>query len=73
MTGWTLADASGATYRFPEFTLAPGAEVRVWVRAGADTATDLYWGRSQPVWNNSGDTAVLRDAAGAEVSRFVYP
>ncbi|HWQ15686.1 MAG TPA: DNA/RNA non-specific endonuclease [Roseiflexaceae bacterium] len=73
LTGWTLEDAAGATYTFPVFTLAPRAEVRVWVRDGRDAGGDLFWGRTQPVWNNSGDTAILRDALGIEVSRFTYP
>jgi len=35
--------------------------------AGNDTRTDLYWDRSQAVWNNDGDRARLQDADGALV------
>jgi hypothetical protein len=73
LTSWTLRDEAGAIYTFPTFTLAAGAEVRVWVKAGTDDGANLYWGRTQPVWNNTGDTATLRDTSGAEVSRFAYP
>lgn len=73
MGGYTLSDAANTTYTFPAFTLAAGAEVRVWVKAGADDAANLYWGRGQPVWNNGGDTATLRDAQGTVVSTFSYP
>jgi endonuclease G len=73
LTGWTLEDAAGVIYTFPVFTLAANAEVRVWVQAGSDAGANLYWGRTQPVWNNSGDTAILRDATGVEMSRFTYP
>jgi endonuclease G len=73
LAGWTLEDEAGATFTFPAFTLAPAAEVRVWVQAGADDASNLYWSRTQPVWNNGGDTAILRDANGLEVARFAYP
>ena len=45
LAGWTLRDAAGAIYTVPTFTLATGAEVRVWVKAGADDATSLYWAR----------------------------
>lgn len=72
MTGWTLRDEAGATFTFPPFTLGAGAEVRVWVKTGVNSATDLYWGRGQPVWNNSGDTATLRDAGGTVRSVFSY-
>lgn len=72
LAGWTLRDESNTTYTFPAFTLASGAEVRVWVKTGADDSANLYWGRGSPVWNNTGDTATLRDAAGALVSVFSY-
>lgn len=36
-------------------------------------AANLYWERSQLVWNNTGDTAMLRDASGTKVARFAYP
>ena len=71
-TGWTLADAAQHTYAFSAFTLVPGATVRVWTGTGADDAANLHWGRRQAVWNNTGDIATLRDAAGNEVSRFAY-
>jgi endonuclease G len=73
LTSWTLRDEAGAIYTFPTFTLAASAEVRVWVKAGTNDGTNLYWGRSQPIWNNTGDTATLRDTSGAEISRFTYP
>lgn len=73
MAGWTLTDEANVIYRFPAFALAPGAEVRVWVRSGVDDAENLYWGRGQAVWNNTGDTATLRDATGALVDVYVYP
>ncbi len=72
LTGWTLEDEARTIYTFPSFTLGPGARVRVWVRAGTDDDENLYWGRSQPVWNNSGDVGILRDASGREVARFAY-
>lgn len=72
LTGWTLRDLANNTYTFPSFTLAAGAEVLVWVKAGADDGSNLYWGRSQAVWNNAGDSAILRDSGGAEVDRFDY-
>lgn len=70
--GWTLRDEAGNVYTFPARTLAPGAELRVWVKAGTDDAANLYWGRAQPVWNNTGDTATLRDAAGVEQAVYRY-
>lgn len=73
MTGWRLEDEGAKhTYIFPTFTLAPGAEVRLWSLSGVDDAANLYWGHRQPIWNDTGDTATLYDASGKEVSRFSY-
>lgn len=73
LTGWTLRDGeSRHTYTFPAFTLAPGAEVQLWTKAGADDAASLYWGQRAAVWNNDGDTAVLADAEGTEVTSYSY-
>jgi endonuclease G len=72
MTSWTLRDLANTVFTFPAFTLAAGAEVRVWVKVGVDDSANLYWGRGSAVWNNDGDTAILRDANGIEVARFSY-
>lgn len=72
MTGWTLRDEADNTFTFPTFTLSPGASVRVWTRSGSNTATDLYWGRALPVWNNTGDTAYLRDASNVLIDTYAY-
>ena len=69
LTDWTISDEGARnTYTFPLYVLDPGAEVTVHSGPGDDTATDLYWGRETPVWNNDGDTATLADANGAVVS-----
>ena len=62
MTGWLLHDARPFTYTFPSFTLASGGSVRVWVITGTNTATELFWGRDTATFNNTGDTATLRDS-----------
>lgn len=61
--------AGGSIYVFPRFTLASGASVKVFLGKGSNDAAKLYAGRVSPVWNNNGDTAVLRDAGGNVVSQ----
>lgn len=73
MMNWTLRDLANHVYAFPTFTLAVGAEVRIWTGSGTNNSGNLYWGREQAVWNNEGDTASLRNAQGVEVSRYSYP
>ena len=60
LTGWFLTDNKGNAYTFPQLTLFPGVKVQVHSTAGKDTPTDLYWGRSAPVWT-SGELAALYD------------
>lgn len=69
LTGWTIRDASGKAYKFPTFTLAAGATVTLHTGRGTNTRTDLYWRQDNYVWNNSGDTAGFRNAAGTLVDR----
>lgn len=62
LTGWTLSDNDSHVYNFPSgFSLTPGAAVQVWVKSGVNNATNLYWGSLQAFWNNTGDTAYLRN------------
>ncbi len=73
MTGWTLVDENDNTYTFPDkFLLRREGEVRVWTASGANTTTDLYWGRSSGVWSSQGDTAYLRNAEGELVDSFTW-
>ena len=66
LTGWRLEDEGpDHIYSFADgFGLAPGARVTLHSGIGTDTATTLFWGRGNAVWNNSGDTASLFDSAG---------
>lgn len=74
LNGWTIHDGATTpnTYTFPAFSLAGGAAVTVWVKAGTDSATDVYWGRASAVWNNDGDTATVKDGLGGVVDTCSY-
>jgi len=69
LSGWTLKDSQGSSYTFPELTLYPGGSIQVHTRSGIDTATDLFWGRSEPVWE-SGELAALYDTQ--NIARAFY-
>jgi hypothetical protein len=73
MNAGTLSDRADHTYTFPRYTLNAGATVRVWTKAGVDGARDLYWGSGSAVWNNTGDTAALRDEQGTVIHTYGYP
>lgn len=72
LTGWTLLDAAQHAYSFPTFMLPPGGTVKIWTGIGTNDAQNLFWGRRQGVWNNTGDIGILSDTAGREISRFAY-
>nr|WP_241966872.1 lamin tail domain-containing protein [Haloplanus aerogenes] len=73
LSGWTLADAAGHTYTFPDgVTLPAGGQVTIHTGSGIDTDTDLYWGQGSAVWNNGGDTVTVRTADGTIVLEEEY-
>ena len=79
LNGWTLRDDKVHTasapwsFVFPEVQLAPGEDLLLWTKAGHADAHNLYWGLNHAVWNNvGGDTAILSDSAGNEISRYAY-
>lgn len=64
MTGWTLRDIVPHVFTFPSFTLQPISTVKVWTKSGSNNSGNLYWGSGQAIWNNTGDTAILRNGSG---------
>jgi hypothetical protein len=64
LTHWTLRDKSNHVYVFPTFTLRAGATAKIHTGRGTKTAANLYWGSRAYVWNNTGDTAYLKNANG---------
>ncbi|HJW90989.1 MAG TPA: lamin tail domain-containing protein, partial [Anaerolineales bacterium] len=61
MSGWTLNDENKNVYTFPTFTLTCYSSVKVWTKSGVNSTTNLYWNRTEPVWNDHSDCAYLRD------------
>jgi hypothetical protein len=71
--GWTVTDEAGKTYTVPEgVTLESGAQVTLHSGSGEDTATDFYWGQGSPVWNNGGDTVIVRNSHGDIIREEQY-
>lgn len=75
LTKWKLRDDSTQNrFWFPEeFVLGPGRQVTVHVGRGDNTDDTLYWGRRFPIWDNSGDAAILLDPKGNFVSVVDIP
>jgi micrococcal nuclease len=65
LSGWTLRDEADHVYTFPDgFTLAAGETVTIRTGSGTDTEDTLYWGSGSAIWNNGGDTIIIRDESG---------
>ncbi len=68
MSNWTLSNERGDAYTFPKgFILPVDGSVRVWTKNGQDSEIELYWGREEEAWDNTSDTATLRDGDGKAV------
>lgn len=71
--GWTIRDEDRNVYTFGRVVIfGEGAGVLVHTRTGSDTATDLFWGLTEPLWR-SGETLTLWNAGGEVVATYVVP
>jgi LysM repeat protein len=71
LEGWTLSDADGNAYLFPNYRLWAGGSVTIHTGVGQDgnPLTSLFWGKLQPIWS-PGETATLRDAEGRVIATY---
>lgn len=73
MQGWSVASPSGNLYTFGQVTLyGEGAGIRVHTAVGEDSATDLFWGKEQAVWQ-SGSVVQLYDESGTLQAEYQVP
>lgn len=70
LAGWTLSDKDTAgLYTFPAYILLPGESVTVYTGSGIVNETSLFMYKTEPVFANSGDEAVVRDGNGNIIDR----
>jgi len=70
IAGWTLSDTSQSTlYTFPAILLVPGESVTIFSGTGTLNNTALFMGKTEPVWGNSGDIAILKDGRGTIIDQ----
>lgn len=71
--GATVADEADHTYTFPaDTTLDAGASLTLHTGSGDDAAGEYYWGSERPIWNNGGDTVIVRSANDTLLARHTY-
>lgn len=72
LNGFTVEDAANNNYTFGVVTIAPEQTLRLYSGCGQDTYNAVYWCSDNSVWNNSGDSAILRDAEGLYIAAYQY-
>jgi hypothetical protein len=76
LKGWTLRDRAGHVYTFtPNYYLGAGARVYVHTGKGVNGRPDVqhrYWRSTSYIWNNTGDTASIRNGAGRLVDSCTW-
>lgn len=72
LSGWKIKDTSGHVYSFGTYRLGAGNTVKVHTGSGTNTASHRYWGSQYYIWNNEGDKATLKNAAGTIVDTCRY-
>ena len=73
LKGWIVRDPADYVYRFGRLRLGPGRAVRLHTGSGTNSRAHRYWGQDNYVWNNTGDTARLRNAAGLLIDTCRWP
>lgn len=69
---WTLRDKAGHVFVFGSYTIRPHGYVTIHTGHGAGTQADRYWNHSWYIWNNTGDTAILRNQDGTTIDSCSY-
>jgi hypothetical protein len=75
LNNWKVCDYRDIhCYKFKTVSIQPHSSLTIWTKAGTDTATDLYFGESTPIWNNQNtDTAYLYDVKGQLIYQLNCP
>jgi endonuclease YncB( thermonuclease family) len=79
--GWWVRDSQLRKYVLPSWVvIPPGETITVWIGEGADTFTELFWGRRHAIFENAsndefalGDGAYLFDLEGDLRAWMQYP
>ncbi|MFI9528037.1 lamin tail domain-containing protein [Micromonospora rosaria] len=64
LKSWTVRDKANHVHKFGDVKLKPKASLYLHSGKGTNTSTKRYWGSGWHIWNNTGDTAYLRNSSG---------
>jgi hypothetical protein len=72
LANWELRDEDKNVFVFPQLILHPGGAVQIHTASGTNTVIDLYWDKSDPVWQ-SAEEAQLLDPTGNVRATYKVP
>ncbi|MFN2216333.1 MAG: lamin tail domain-containing protein [Anaerolineales bacterium] len=72
LTNWSLMNGNKTIFTFPQVKMFKDGMLQIHSIAGANTAVDLYLGRTEPAWS-TGDVASIVDTQGNPVATYVIP
>jgi hypothetical protein len=72
LAGWELRDEDKNVFVFPQLVLHPNGAVQIHTASGTNTVIDLYWAKSDPIWE-SGEEAQLIDPSGTIRAKYMVP
>jgi hypothetical protein len=75
LQGWTIRDKANHVFTFKALTL--GAKQSTYIHTGKGTdrkpaQADRYWQSGNYIWNNTGDTAYVRNTAGKTLDSCAF-
>lgn len=72
LAGWRMEDNQGHRYTFPNYVLGKGGMVRIYTHAGVDSATELFWGLAESIWQKGKPVSIF-DVKGDLRASFTVP
>ena len=72
LQNWTLRDEANHIFTFPSFVIQPNQTCRVYTNEDHPEWCGFNYGSGSAIWNNTGDTAFLRDANGTLIDDYSY-
>ena len=72
LNNWTLRDEANHIFTFPSFVIQPNQQCRIYTNEYHADSCGFNYGSGIAIWNNSGDTAYLRNSNGTLIDDFGY-
>jgi hypothetical protein len=72
LKNWTLRDKSNHVLTLPSYSLKSKASVYVHTGSGTAYSNHLFWNSGNYIWNNTGDTATLKNTAAKTIDTCTW-